>query len=105
MKESDWKLFRKRVPTWRERYLEQQNHTLRRLLDQPEQTPTTVFWQAKEFADEQARVLVNCFDGHSRSKMDDFLVLMIRHKVVRRTDLDEFSAELPARLGGLFEES
>ncbi len=43
-------------------------------------------------------MLVNCFDGHSRSKMDDFLVLMIRHKVITRTDLNEFSEELQARL-------
>ncbi len=105
MKELDWKLFRKQVPAWRERYLEEKNAALRRLLDRPNQTPTTIFWQMKDFADEQARVLVNCFDGHSRTKMDDFLVLMIRHKVVRRTDLDEFSEELQARLGWLFEES
>ena len=105
MKESDWKLFRKQVPAWRERYLEQQNHTLRSLLDQSDQTPTAIFWQVKEFADEQARVLVNCFDGHSRSKMDEFLMLMIRHKVVKRTDLSEFSEELQARLSWLFKES
>ncbi len=105
MKASDWKLFRKQVPAWRERYLEEKNAALRRLLDQPDQTPTTIFWQCKEFADEQARVLIHCFDSHSRSKMDNFLVLMIRHKVIRRTDLDEFSEELQARLGWLFEEN
>lgn len=104
MKETDWKLFRKRVSVWRERYLEQQNHTLRCLLDQPDQTPTSVFWQSKEFADQRAQVLVNCFDGHSRSKMDGFLALMIRHKVIGQTDLNEFSDELQARLSWLFEE-
>ena len=105
MKESDWKLFRKRVPAWRERYLEEKNAALHRLLDQPDQTPTTIFWQCKEFANEQARVLVHCFDGHSRTKMGEFLALMIRHKVVGQTDLDEFSEELQARLGWLFEEN
>ena len=105
MKESDWKLFRKQVPAWRERYLEEKNAALRGLLDQPDQTPTTIFWQVKEFADEQARVLIHCFDGHSRAKMDEFLVLMIRHKVIEQTDLGEFSEELQARLSWLFKES
>jgi hypothetical protein len=99
MKESDWKLFRKPVPAWRERYLEEKNAALRRLLDQPDQTSTTIFWQCEEFVDEQARVLVHCFDGHLRAKMEEFLALMIRHKVVSQTDFNEFSEELRARLG------
>ena len=99
IKETDWKLFRRRVPEWRERYLEQQNQTLRALLEQPNQTPTTIFWQVKNFTDEQARVLVECFDGHSRSTMERFMVTMYRYRVIERADMDEFSKELQARLG------
>ena len=97
IKETDWKLFRRRVPEWRERYLEQQNQTLRALLEQPNQTPTTIFWQVKNFADEQARVLVECFDGHSRSTMERFMLTMYRYRVIARADMDEFSEELQAR--------
>ena len=97
IKETDWKLFRRRVPEWRERYLEQQNQALRALLEQPNQTPTTIFWQVKNFADEQARVLVECFDGHSRSTMERFMITMYRYRVIARADIDEFSEELQAR--------
>ena len=97
IKETDWKLFRRRVPEWRERYLEQQNQALRALLEQPNQTPTTIFWQVKKFTDEQARVLVECFDGHSRSTMERFMITMYRYRVIARADIDEFSEELQAR--------
>lgn len=97
IQETDWKLFRRRVPEWRERYLEQQNQALRALLEQPNQTPTTIFWQVKNFTDEQARVLVECFDGHSRSTMERFMITMYRYRVIARADIDEFSEELQAR--------
>ena len=97
IQETDWKLFRRRVPEWRERYLEQQNQALRALLEQPNQTPTTIFWQVKKFTDEQAYVLVECFDGHSRSTMERFIVIMYSHRVIARADIDEFSEELQAR--------
>ena len=92
--ESDWKTFRKRVPEWRERYLEAQNQRLAALLVERRNTPTERFWNAEKEMKAVARILVDCLDGHSRSKMEMYLCLMYRHKMVGEEDLEEFSGEL-----------
>ena len=44
--------------------------------------------------EEEAETLVNCLDGHSRSKMRWHLFLMYQHGLIRDADLQEFSADL-----------
>jgi hypothetical protein len=92
--ESDWKTFRKRVPEWRERYLSGKNREILAILTDENRTPTEQFWDAMEKIKEEARILVNCLDGHSRSKMHGYVLLMHRHGLIRDDDLGEFSEAL-----------
>lgn len=92
--ESDWKTFRKRVPEWRERYLRVKNEEIVAILTDRDRSPTEQFWNAKEKMSDEARILVDCLDGHSRSKMFRYLLLMYRHGLVGDEDLEEFSAGL-----------
>jgi hypothetical protein len=92
--ESDWKTFRKRVPEWRERYLMKRNQEIKGILTDERRTPTEQFWDAKDKMQKEARVLVDCLDGHSRSKMRWYLFLMHRHGLIEDADLQEFSDEL-----------
>ena len=92
--ESDWKLFRKRVPEWRERYLSLKNKEIVGIFADNNKTPTEQFWDAKKKMEEEARILVDCLDGHSRSKMQWYLLLMHHYGLIRDEDLDEFSEEL-----------
>lgn len=96
--ESDWKIFRKRVPEWRERYLEEQNHRIAAMLVDGKKTPTERFWDTEKAMKAVARILVDCLDGHSRSKMEMYLCLMVRHKMIGEEDLAEFSEELRERI-------
>lgn len=96
--ESDWKLFRKRVPEWRERYLETRNAEVVRILTDETKTPTARFWDAKEMIDGDAKRLHDLLDGHSRSKMEWFLFLMYGHGFIGDADLDGFSEELRERI-------
>jgi hypothetical protein len=96
--ESDWKTFRKRVPEWRERYLMKENKEIITILADERQTPTERFWDAKKKMKEEARILVDCLDGHSRSKMRWTLLLMHRHGLIEDPDLEEFSSELREHL-------
>lgn len=96
--ESDWKTFRKRVPEWRERYLLRKNEEIVGILGDERKTPTERFWDAKERMTEEARVLVHCLDGHSRSKMEWYLVLMRHHGLIQDSDLKEFSEELQEQI-------
>jgi hypothetical protein len=47
VKESDWQLFRERVPEWRERYLENVNDEIARLFTAEGGTPTEIFWKRR----------------------------------------------------------
>jgi hypothetical protein len=96
--ESDWKTFRKRVPEWRERYLAGQNQQIAALFADGEKTPTAQFWEAEKKIKAVARTLVDCLDGHSRSNMEMYLCLMVRHKMIGADDLEEFSGEIKERI-------
>jgi hypothetical protein len=96
--ESDWKTFHKRVPEWRERYLAGQNQQIAALLADGEKTPTEQFWEAEKKISTVARILVDCLDGHTRSKMEMSLCLMYRHKMIGADDLAEFSGEIKKRI-------
>lgn len=96
--ESDWKTFRKRVPEWRERYLAGQNQQIADLLSTGQKTPTDQFWEAEKRINAVARILVDCLDGHTRSKMEMYLYLMYRHKMIGADDLEEFSGGIKERI-------
>jgi hypothetical protein len=91
---SDWKTFRKRVPEWRERYLLKKNKEVIGILTDELKTPRERFWDAKKKMEKEAKILVDCLDGHSRSEMRWYLLLMHRHGLIEDADLEEFSGEL-----------
>lgn len=92
-----WKTFRKRVPEWRERYLEEQNRRIAALFATMGKT-TEQFWEAEKTINAVARILVDCLDGHSRSNMEMYLCQMCRHKMIGTDDLKEFSGEMRERI-------
>ncbi|MCH8961757.1 MAG: hypothetical protein IH820_10680 [Bacteroidetes bacterium] len=93
-KESDWKTFRKIVPDLRERYLREKNEEIIHLLSEKGRTPTERFWAAEERLEKEARILIDCLDGHSRSKMKGYMFLMVRHGMLNDSDLENFSEDL-----------
>lgn len=93
-KESDWKSFRRLVPELRERYLEKVNGALIDILQSEGTTPTERFWEAEERIEKESKILRECLDGHSRSKMERFMVMMCLHGMMGEEDLSVFSDEL-----------
>ena len=89
--EADWRVFRQRVPEWRERFLQAKNKELIALLSDPDATPTEQFWNTEGRIAELAKTLRDCLDGHSRSSMVSFLALMRAKGMIDASDLDEFS--------------
>ena len=104
MKESDWKKFRSMVVTLRERYITRCNDRLTVMLNNPDKTETERFWETYEEMKIEAKNLVRCLDGHSRSKMTLFLERMIRVGMLKREDITVFSEELQAILGRDFDD-
>ena len=99
-KESDWKKFSAMVPELRERYLQRKNPEMIAILQDEARTPTEQFWDAEDLVRKQAKILRECFDGHSRSKMLMFLLTMRRHGVLDDEDLRQFSEELQKQVQG-----
>jgi hypothetical protein len=96
--ESDWKKFRTIVPGLRERYLRERNSELSAILQDESLTPTNQFWTASDRIEEIRKILRSCLDGHSRSKMMNFLAIMYRHQMLTESDLNAFSEEILERL-------
>ena len=93
-KESDWKKYRDLVEPWRERYLTRKNAEIAAFLKDEEKTATERFWDAQEILKKEGKILVKCFDPHSRSTMQLSLLLMLRYEIVEDSDLEVFSDEL-----------
>ena len=104
MIESDWKKFREMVPELRERYLAHRNPRLAAMLADPTKNETRRFWDAMEEMEREARVLRECLDGHSRSKMWLHMSTMIHSGMLTKDDIAVFSADLQKEIAYAFEE-
>ena len=96
--ESDWRKFRDMVPALRERYLASRNVRISALLADPKKNETERFWAAMDVMKREARILCECLDGHSRSKMWLYMLTMIRYGMFTREDLSGFSEDLQQEL-------
>ena len=93
------------VPRLRERYLAHRNARIATLLTDPEKTETERFWDAMEEVEREARVLRECLDGHSRSKMWLYILAMIRAGMLNKEDINVFSEDLQKQVSYAFEET
>jgi protein-tyrosine phosphatase len=93
-KESDWKHFRDTVEDLRERYLKEKNKELVEMLTNSEKTPTEQFWDTLEAIKKEKKILQDCLDGHSRSKMFISMCLMLRYGMLKENGLEGFSEDL-----------
>jgi hypothetical protein len=96
--EKDWKAFRKLAPILRERYLRGRIEELAAILADGDRSPTERFWDLEEQVGEIATALRACLDGHSRSRMRQFIIQMLAVGMMTCEDLDAFSEELRERM-------
>ena len=105
MIESDWKKFRAMVPDLRERYLAEHNARVAAMLTDPAKNETDRFWKAMEQMEKEAKVLRQCLDGHSRSKMWLYILTMIRAGMLTKEDVQSFSEQLQSEISYAFDEA
>jgi hypothetical protein len=101
-KEKDWKMLRAMAPELRERYLSARNAELSSILANHHLSQTERFWMIEERTKEIAKVLRECLDGHSRSKMEFFIMVMIAHDMMTEDDISKFSEEVQERMSSQF---
>ncbi len=91
---TDWKTFQESLPELRERYLAEQNKTFIAILNDDKRTPTEQFWDTYEAMNKQGKILRDCLDGYSKSKMGMHILLMHRYGMMKNEDLEAYSEEL-----------
>lgn len=95
--ESDWKLFRKKVPLWQERYMAQLNEGYIQLLSQ-DQMASEKFWALKNRMKKDAKKPGVMLEFR-RSQMLLHLLELLNDKVIEPEDLEAFSDQLKQNLG------
>lgn len=92
VKESDWKLFRKRLPVWQESYMERLNQEYIQILS-GDGLASDKFWELeKRIYTDRKRVGVAA--EMRRSQMLSNLVCLMNDGAITERDLDGFSDEL-----------
>ena len=92
VKESDWKIFRKRVPQWQEDYIKKINKEYIDILSR-EETAVKNFWDLENRVFRDKRRVGVVIDMR-RSKMLINILDLLEDCVINIEDLDEFSEEL-----------
>ena len=89
IKESDWKLYKKLVPIWQERYMEKLNNEYLEILSK-EKEASTIFWELEKRINKDKKslgVIINM----RRSTMHQNVYIMLRDNIINFEDIREFS--------------
>ena len=90
-KESDWKLFRKLIAVWQERYITKLNKEYIGILIQ-DKNASTIFWELNDRIKKDQNnpgVIIEM----SRSLLVENLISLIKHNVITLDELNDFSEE------------
>jgi hypothetical protein len=98
VKESDWKLFRKLLPGWQERFMERLLGEYATMIVGPG-LASDRFWKLQERLQKDVRK-VGVRADMRRSAMDMNLLLLLQEGAIAKDDLDGFSDELRQSLLG-----
>ena len=101
--EQDWKLFREKVPTWQEKYMEKINQKIQKLLENPSKTASEKFWQIEKIIHNEKRnpgVLIEM----KRSLMFTNILSLLKSKCITIDDLSDFSEDLQKNVKRIWED-
>ncbi len=92
VRENDWKLLRKLVPKWQERYMDKLNKEYIQILNK-DGNPSSIFWELEKRINKDKQHIGVVIDMR-RSKMIENILLMLKEKVIFIEELEDFSNEL-----------
>lgn len=95
--ESDWKLFRRLLPGWQERFMAKLNREYAELLAEDRQA-SDIFWELDKRMREDKRKAGVVVRDMSRSNMDMHIMNLLSEGAITLDDLSEFSEEYRGRI-------
>jgi hypothetical protein len=60
------------------------------MLEDKELSETEIFWNIIDFQKTEAKILRDCLDGYSRSRMTLHIALMKKQEMICQEDIEEF---------------
>lgn len=97
IKESDWKLFRQKLPGWQEAYMQKLLEGYAELIAS-DGTASYKFWELDKLIKQDKKSTGVIIVGLSRSKAINHLASLVEDGVITLDDLDEFSDETRERV-------
>lgn len=91
--ESDWKLFRIKIPIWQEGYMEKLNREYVELLSNENEKASVKFWELEKRIREDKKNPGVTIDIR-RSTAVHNIILLLSYEVITVEDLRDFSAKL-----------
>lgn len=95
--EKDWKLFRKMLPTWQERYMETLINDYEAILVSAADA-SDKFWKLEKRIRNDKKKSGVCVTEMSRSQMFANIMVLLDEKVIMLDDLEGFSDSLRERI-------
>ena len=93
--EADWKLFRKKLPDWQERFMDRLNHEYKDIIDGPD-LPSTKFWALeKRLRNDRRKTGVQA--EMSRPRLLENMGCLLAEGAISIDDLAGFSDEMKER--------
>ena len=99
--ESDWKLFRKKLPGWQENYMNRLNQGYAAILA-GSGNASDKFWELEERINKD-KYDVGVSARMSRSKMHENILSLLEEGAITLDDLDEFSEDVKDRMAFIME--
>lgn len=99
--EKDWKLFRRMVPVWQERYMEKLIEEYTAILSS-KANASDKFWGLEHRLKRDRKKTGVCITDMSRSHMVSHIMELLDERVIGLEDLEGFSDSLRERLAFLY---
>lgn len=99
--ENDWRIFRSKIPTWQEAYINKLNEEYLKILN-VDANPSEKFWKLEERINSDKKS-VGVVVEMRRSKFVSNIVALIHDEVISIDDLEEFSDELKETINFIIE--
>lgn len=96
--ETDWKLFRKKLPGWQEACMDRLNKEYMEILSQEDRNPSDRFWELEKRVHRDKKLTGVLARDVKRSNMDMLIMNLLAEGTITLDDLSDFTEELQEKM-------
>lgn len=96
IEEKDWRLFKKLLPIWKERFFDNLVKDYKKILDKDESS-SEKFWKLSKKMNKDKEIILR---NVTKDEMISYTLDLLKNRVVKESDLDDFSESFKAIVKG-----